>query len=203
MRHMGRTLRCGAAIAAAAASATPVLAACSSGGTVQTLPSTAQTAALAPSAGVSLQAAASALPSSTTAVLVLRAYAGYWAAQVKALDSGVVTGSGLQTYSIGTALSGAYTDSQRLNQAGLLMSGAPRNHPAVTEIGTVAPSSGVQSATVQDCLDITGWHQIDHSTRQLRDPAQRLTRYRVTATARTVGGVWMISEVREDTGQSC
>lgn len=203
MRHMGRTLRCGAAIAAAAASAMPVLAACSSGGTVQTLPSTAQTAALAPSAGVSLQAAASGLPSSITGVLVLRAYAGYWAAQVKALDSGVVTGSGLQTYSTGTALSGAYTDSQRLNQAGLLMSGAPHNNPTVTGIGTVAPSSGVQSATVQDCLDITDWHQIDQKTHQLRDPAHRLTRYRVTATARTVGGVWMISDVHEDTGQSC
>jgi hypothetical protein len=181
----------------------PVLAACSSGGTVQTLPSTAQTAALAPSAGVSLQAAASGLPSSITGVLVLRAYAGYWAAQVKALDSGVVTGSGLQTYSTGTALSGAYTDSQRLNQAGLLMSGAPHNNPTVTGIGTVAPSSGVQSATVQDCLDITDWHQIDQKTHQLRDPAHRLTRYRVTATARTVGGVWMISDVHEDTGQSC
>ncbi|MFC1439609.1 hypothetical protein ABUW04_15230 [Streptacidiphilus sp. N1-10] len=203
MRHMGGALRCGAAIAAAAASAALGLTACSAGGTVQTLPSAPQTAAPAPSAGVSVQAAPSVLPSSITGVLVLRAYAGFWTAQVKALDSGTVTGSGLQTYSIGAALSGAYTDSQRLNRAGLLMSGAPRSNPSVTEIGTVAPSSGVQSATVQDCLDITGWHQIDQKTRQLRDPAHRLTRYRVTATARTVGGVWMISDVHENTGQSC
>jgi hypothetical protein len=203
MRHMGRTLRCGAAIAAAAAFAVAGLAACSSGGTVQTLPSQAQTAGQEPSAGVSVQAAVSAAPTGTAAVLVLRAYAGYWAAQVKALDSGVVTGSGLQTYSVGPALSGAYTDSQRLNQAGLKMSGAPHNSPTVTGVSGATGSGGTQSATVQDCLDITDWHQIDQKTRQLRDPAHRLTRYRVTATARTVGGIWMISEVHDETGQSC
>ena len=170
---------------------------------MQTLPNTAQSAALEPSAGISMQAGPSALPTTTTSVLVLRAYAGYWAAQIKALDSGKVTGSGLQTYSTGAALSGAYTDSQRLNQAGLLMSGAPHNNPTVTGIGAAAPSSGVRTATVQDCLDITGWHQVDLKTHQLRDPAHRLTRYRVTATARTVGGVWMISDVHEYTGQSC
>ncbi|MFC1419573.1 hypothetical protein ACEZDE_23485 [Streptacidiphilus sp. N8-3] len=152
---------------------------------------------------MSTRAAAAALPSGTTKVLVLRAYAGYWAAQVQALNSGQVTGSGLQTFTTGAALSAVNANSFRLTQAGLVMSGQPGRNPVVTAISAVAPSSGVQTATVEDCLDVSGWHQVDARTHQLRDPAQRLTRYRSVVTARTVGGVWMISAVRNETGTTC
>jgi hypothetical protein len=139
----------------------------------------------------------------TTEVLVLRAYQAFWTAQVQALNSGRVTGSGLKTYATGAALSAVDADAFRLTQAGLVMSGAPHESPQVTAISAVAAGSGVQSATIADCLDVTGWHQIDQKTRQLRDPAQRLTRYRVLVTARTVGGVWMISQVQNRTDSPC
>ncbi|MFC1411726.1 hypothetical protein ACEZCY_20935 [Streptacidiphilus sp. N1-12] len=157
----------------------------------------------APSAGISTGPASAALPSGTTKVLVLRAYQGYWTAQVKALDSGKVSGSGLQTYTTGAALSAVNANAFRLTQAGLRMSGQPSRNPSVTALGPVAPGSGVQTATITDCLDVTAWHQIDATTGQLRDPAQRLTRYRTVVSARTVGGVWMISAVQNKTGQSC
>ncbi|MHA6765084.1 hypothetical protein [Streptacidiphilus sp. PAMC 29251] len=181
-----------------------VLAGCSHGGGVETLDGApAATAPAAPSAGISTGAAAADLPAGTTKVLVLRAYQNYWAAQVKALDSGKLAGSGLQTYATGAALSAVNANSFRLTQAGLLMSGQPARNPTVSAISAAATGSGVQTATIQDCLDVTGWHQIDAKTHQLRDPAQRLTRYRAVVTARTVGGIWMISAVQNRTGQSC
>ncbi|WP_370084821.1 hypothetical protein [Streptacidiphilus sp. MAP12-16] len=200
---MSTAVRCGVGLTVAALG----LVACSSGGSVQTLdgaPNASGSGASTPSAGVSVQPTAPAvIPSGTTMVLVLRAYQGYWAAQVRALDSGTVTGSGLQTYATGAALSAAYSDSFRLGQDGLLMAGTPRSNPQVTGLGPEPGQPGAQSATITDCLDVTAWHQIDSKTRQLRDPAKRLTRYPVHVTARTVGGVWMISETRSETGKTC
>lgn len=207
MRRKSTAQRCGTAVVAFTLSwlGAGVLTACSSGGGgVQTLDGASSASApAAASAGVSTRAAADALPSGTTKVLVLRAYEGYWTAQVTALNSGQVGGSGLQTFATGAALSAVDANSFRLTQAGLLMSGQPRRDPVVTAVGAVDPASGVQTATIDDCLDVTDWHQIDAKTHQLRDPAQRLTRYRAVVTARTVGGVWMISAVQNETGQTC
>jgi hypothetical protein len=209
MRRKSTARRCGSAFVAFTITGLGlgVLTGCSHGGGVQTLDgATAASGASAgavPSAGVSTGAAVAALPSGTTKVLVLRAYQGFWAAQVQALDSGQAAGSGLQTFATGAALSAVDANSFRLTQAGLVMSGQPRRNPTVTAISAVAPGSGVQTATIEDCLDVTDWHQIDAKTHQLRDPAQRLTRYRAVVTARTVGGVWMVSAVRNKTGETC
>ena len=206
MRRTRSARRCGTVVVAFMISAGGIcaLAGCSNGGGVQTIEGAPATSGPArPSAGVSTGAAADAVPADTTQVLVLRAYQGYWAAQVQALNSGQVAGSGLQTFATGAALSAVDANSFRLTQAGLVMSGQPRRDPAVTAVGTADPASGVQTATIQDCLDVTGWHQVDAKTHQLRDPAQRLTRYRAVVTARTVGGVWMISAVENETGTSC
>lgn len=205
MRRRSRARRCGTTLVTFMISGVlGGLSACSDGGGVQTLDGRSVAAAPAvPSAGVSTRAGTAALPSGVTTVLVLRAYQGFWAAQVEALNSGQVTGSGLQTYATGAALSAVDSNSFRLTQAGLRMSGQPTRNPQVTAISAIAAGSGVQTATIEDCLDVTGWHQVDAKTHQLRDPAQRLTRYRAVVTARTVGGVWMISAVQNRTDQSC
>ena len=205
MRRKTTARRCGTAVVAFMIGTLGLdgLTACSSGGGVQTLDgASAPSRAALPSAGVSTGAAA-ALPDGTTKVLVLRAYQGFWAAQVQALDTGKLAGSGLQTYATGAALSAVDANSFRLTQAGLLMSGQPGRDPVVTSVSAVAQASGVQTATIHDCLDVTGWHQVDATTHQLRDPAKRLTRYPVVVTARTVGGVWMVSVVRSATDQTC
>lgn len=200
MRHLSRTSTFTITTAVAAL----VLVGCSAGGKVQTLDGAKSPASALPSTGVStVPAAGPNALDSTTAVLVLRAYRGFWAAQVQALNSGKVVGSGLQTYATGAALSAVDSDAFRLGQNGLLMSGTVRNNPKVTAIGAVATGSGAQSATLTDCLDVTSWHQVDQRTRQLRDPTQRLTRYQVLVTARTVGGVWMVSQVQNQTGKPC
>jgi hypothetical protein len=203
MRRMSRVRRCGVSLAMIMAGSFGLVA-CSGGGSVQTLDGASGTAvAAAPTAGVSTRAASAVLPAGVTAELVLRAYQGFWTAQVKALNSGQIPGSGLQTYATGAALSGVDANAFRLSQAGMRMSGQPLRSPKVTAIGPVAAASGVQTATLDDCLDVSGWHQIDSTTHQLRDPATRLSRYRVVVTARTVGGVWMISAVQNRTDQTC
>jgi hypothetical protein len=152
---------------------------------------------------VSTRAAITSVPDGTTKVLVLRAYTGYWNAQVQALDSGQLAGAGVGTYSTGAALTTVNATSFRLTQAGMVMSGQPGHNPVVSALGAADPKTGARTATITDCVDVTGWHQVDAKTRQLRDPAVRLTRYRAVVTARTVGGVWMISEVSNQVGQSC
>jgi hypothetical protein len=206
MRRKSTARRCGTAVVAFMIGILGLggLAACSRGGGVQTLDgASAPSQAAVPSAGVSTGAADAPLPDGTTRVLVLRAYQDFWTAQVQALDTGQLAGSGLQTYATGAALSAVDADSFRLTQAGLLMAGQPRRDPVVASVSAVAPASGVQTATIHDCLDVTGWHQVDATTHQLRDPAKRLTRYPVVVTARTVGGVWMISAVQSMTGRTC
>src|SRR4051794_15435590 len=196
MRRKSTARRCGGLLAMSALGAIApfVLASCSSGGGVETLhAASGPTASPLPSAGVSTRAATTQVPSGTTRVLVLRAYTGYWTAQVKALNSGQLAGAGLGTYVTGAALSAANANSFRLTRAGMLMTGQPLHNPVVTALGPIDSTTGSQTATLTDCVDVTGWHQIDAKTHQLQDPAKRLTRYRAVVTARTVGGVWMIS----------
>lgn len=206
MRRKGSARRCGTAFVAFMITGISgiALAACSTGGQAQTFDGRSTgTASAAPSAGVSTRAAAAALPAGVTTVLILRAYQGFWAAQVQALDTGDLTGSELPTYSTGQALSAVDGTAFRLTQAGLRMSGAPNRVPRVTAIGPVSAADGVQTATIQDCVDVTGWHQVDAATHRLRDPAKRVTRYQSLVTARTVGGVWMITTVQDRTDRTC
>jgi hypothetical protein len=137
------------------------------------------------------------------AELVLRAYQGYWAAQIRAMSTGRADGSNLSTYATDAALSDSYADVVRLVAGGLVMSGAPRSSASVTALGPLAGAAGESQATVVDCLDVSGWHQVVKSTGQVEEPAKRLSRYWVVATARTVGGVWMISQITRETGRTC
>ncbi|WP_370095366.1 hypothetical protein [Streptacidiphilus sp. MAP12-20] len=176
-----------------------LLAACGNGGGAETLngaPSNPATPAV-PSG-----LAAPAL-SSDAAQLVLRAYSGYWAAEVQAMSTGQADGSDLSTYATGAALSDSYADVVRLVTNGLLMSGAPHNSPRVTGVGPLPGAADESQATLVDCLDVSGWHQVNAKGGQVNEPAKRLTRYPVVVTARTVGGVWMISQIARETGKSC
>ncbi|MEZ0093034.1 hypothetical protein [Streptacidiphilus sp. EB129] len=202
MRPKSATFGSGAAVAAVAAL---LLAGCASAGGVQTLDGSpaAPVSPAAPGMSVAPATQAAAVPSSTVTTVILRVYQGYWTAQERAMASGHTAGSGLETYATGAALSAAYAASFQLSQAGLGMAGAPHNNPSVTAIGPTPGQPSGQTARIQDCLDVSGWHQVNLRTGQRQDPARGLTRYRVQATARTVGGIWMVSEVRTEVGQSC
>ncbi|WP_370062108.1 hypothetical protein [Streptacidiphilus sp. MAP5-3] len=186
-------------VAASAAFSVAVLAGCGSGGSAETL-NGAPSKEATPPAPAGLAAPSVAGPD---ADFVLRAYAGYWAAQVRAMSTGQADGSDLSTYATGEALSDSYADVVRLVGGGLRMRGAPVSDPKVTSVGALSGASGVDQATVVDCLDVSGWHQVLASSGRTDEPATRLTRYQVVATARTVRGVWMISQITRETDKPC
>jgi hypothetical protein len=198
-RSVAATLVRGLLGAALAALVAAMLTGCGNGGSAQTLDG-------APSAPVSPP------PPSLRAVkavegpaaqVVLRVYRGYWAAQVRAMSTGHADGSDLSTYATGEALSESYADVVRLLGSGLLMAGSPRNAPVVTAIGPLPGAKGESRATVQDCLDVSGWHQVAAQGGRISEPDHRLLRYPLVVTARTVGGAWMISQVTRETGRTC
>lgn len=176
-----------------------LLAACGNGGSAQTLD------------GAPVRQVSPPAPSLRTAQglggpaaeVVLRAYTGYWAAQVRAMSTGRADGSDLSTYATGEALSDSYADVVRLDSSGLLMAGAPENHPVVTAVGPLRGVKGEQQATLQDCLDVSGWHQVTAHGGRISEPDHRLLRYPLVVTARTVRGAWMISQVVRETGRTC
>lgn len=176
-----------------------LLAACGNGGSAQTLDGAPANPASPPAP--SLRPAQSL--SGPAAEVVLRSYRGYWAAQIRAMSTGRADGSDLSTYATGAALSDSYANVVRLVSAGLLMTGAPRIHPVVTEVGPLRGAPGESQATLQDCLDVSGWHQVTAHGGRISEPGHRLLRYPLVVTARTVGGAWMISQVTRETGRTC
>jgi hypothetical protein len=174
-------------------------AACGATGSAETLNGAAGAAAT-PLPPVPSAPIPSAGPQGAAGRLVLGAYRGYWAAQRKALDSGNAVGAGIERYATGQALSDSLDDLVRLMRTGLVMSGAPTISPVVT---SVQLQSNPQTATLYDCLDVSGWHQVTVHDHRDADPAQRLTRYVLSVQARTVGSTWMISAIERRTDLSC
>lgn len=203
MRHLGTVLRS----AALSLTVFSLISACSSGSSgVQTLhgsPGGDPTPPPAPPVAV-----ASAGPNGVAAELVLRAYQGYWGAQVRAFANGSVAGADLSTYATGSALSDSYANVVRLQLGGLRMTGTPADSPRVTRIdgasGSASAGKGalaVQTADLYDCLDVSGWHQV-HSGATV-PPGKGPSRYVVEATAKTVDGVWKIATVDREMSKSC
>ncbi len=132
--------------------------------------------------------------------VVLMAYQSWWDAQTSAFGRSDSDGTQLQAFSTGLALSGALASLHQLHEAKLVMIGAPRNAPVVK---TLNLSTDPQTSVIEDCLDVTDWHQADSVTKALRDPEQRLTRYIATVSLRKSDGQWMIVDFKREVGRTC
>ncbi|WP_405010636.1 hypothetical protein [Kitasatospora sp. NBC_01539] len=132
--------------------------------------------------------------------LVLSAYQSWWDAKTDAFGRADSDGSQLQAYSTGQALSDSLSSLHQLHEANLVMTGAPRTSPVVRKLDVQA---NPQTAEIEDCLDVTGWHQADPVTRAIKDPEQRLARYVSTAALRKNGARWIIVEVTREVGRTC
>ncbi|WP_143094494.1 hypothetical protein [Streptacidiphilus jiangxiensis] len=176
-----------------------LLTACGNGGSAQTLDGASASPYSPPPPGLSSAKAVD----GPVAVVVLRVYQGYWAAQIRAMATGRADGSDLSTYATGAALSESYADVVRLVSGGLRMAGAPRIRPVVTAVGSLPGARGESQATLQDCLDVSDWHQVTADGKGISEPDHRLLRYSLVVTARTVEGAWMISQVTRETGRTC
>ncbi|WP_149038099.1 hypothetical protein [Kitasatospora sp. MBT63] len=139
-------------------------------------------------------------PEGATAAIVVRSYQDWWGAQADAFGKSDSDSSQLQLYSTGQALSDSVASLHQLHEAKLVMSGAPRNAPIVKALDLTAEP---QTAVIEDCLDVTDWHQADAVTKATKDPKQRLSRYVATVGLRKAAGRWLIVDFKREVGRTC
>ncbi|WP_329570201.1 hypothetical protein [Kitasatospora sp. NBC_01266] len=132
--------------------------------------------------------------------VVLRTYQDWWAAQVSAYSGADPNGAQVRAYSNGTALGNVLLSLHSLREAKLVMTGKPVLSPVVQSLELNGSS---QSAVIEDCVDVSGWHQSDPSDGSLKDPPQRLTRYPAQAVLRLDGSIWMVFEFNREAGRTC
>ncbi|MEU9127184.1 hypothetical protein AB0D08_03540 [Kitasatospora sp. NPDC048540] len=131
---------------------------------------------------------------------VLSAYQNWWDAKLDAFGRSDSDGAQLGVYSGGQALSDSLASLHQLHEANLVMIGTARTSPVVQKLDL---QSDPQTAVVEDCLDVSEWHQADPVTHAVKDPAQRLSRYLSTTKLRKSSAGWLIVEVSREVGRTC
>ncbi|WP_146259165.1 hypothetical protein [Streptomyces tateyamensis] len=132
--------------------------------------------------------------------VVLSTYQDWWAAQVKAYSGEDPNGAQVRVYSNGLALANVLQSLAGLRDAKLVMTGQPAISPQVTSVDL---NASPQSAVIEDCVDVTGWHQSDPATGSVKDAPQHLTRYRAKAVLRINAGLWKVFEFNREAGRTC
>ncbi|MFD4610003.1 hypothetical protein ACFWOT_18255 [Streptomyces sp. NPDC058440] len=175
----------GLAVAATAA-AVSLLAACSNGKAEER-----------PTASTSPSQSASADLQGETKKAVEQTYRSYWDAQTKAFEKVDVRDTGLEKYSFDQAYSKVLADVANMKIKGSAMRGSPQIKPEVT---AVSLDESPKRATITDCVDVSKWTLVEAKTgKELELPKDRLTRFVVSASARTVGDEWKVVELtRQD-----
>ncbi|MFH8380392.1 hypothetical protein ACH4E7_05565 [Kitasatospora sp. NPDC018058] len=185
-----------------------LLGACASGGaggSVDRLGSAAPTVAgvnpLTPSGGsVNATIAPTDGPEGAMARLALSEYQDWWQAQSEVFGRTDSDGFTLQQYSSGRALSDTLVSLRQLHEAKVVMTGTPRNSAVVKAIDLKADP---QTAVIEDCVDLSGWHRVDAVTGAAKDPGQRLNRYVATASLRRFQAHWLIYEFTREVDRTC
>ncbi|WP_435057665.1 hypothetical protein [Streptomyces sp. bgisy060] len=139
----------------------------------------------------------SADPQAEAKAAVEQTYRSYWDAQAKAFEKVDVRDTGLEKYSFDQAYSKVLADVANMKIKGSAMRGAPQIKPEVT---AVSLEESPKKASITDCVDVSKWTLVDAKTgKELELPKNRLTRFVVSASARTVGDEWKIVELtRQD-----
>ncbi|MFI6688402.1 hypothetical protein [Streptomyces sp. NPDC050485] len=150
-----------------------------------------------PAASASPSTSQSADPQAEAKKAVEQTYRSYWDAQAKAFEKVDARGTGLEKYSFDQAYTKVLADVANMKIKGSAMRGAPQIKPQVT---AVSLDETPKKATITDCVDVSKWTLVDAKTgKELELPKGRLTRFVVSATARTVGDEWKVVELtRQD-----
>ncbi|MFG2692300.1 hypothetical protein [Kitasatospora sp. NPDC048407] len=131
---------------------------------------------------------------------VVTAYQAWWDVRADVFERSNSDGTALGQYATGPALSEALLSLTQLHDAKLVMTGRPRTSPVVKSMNLQASPP---TATIEDCLDVSGWHQADAGTKQIKDPQQRLTRYPATAVLKRYGNRWLIADFTREVTKTC
>ncbi len=132
--------------------------------------------------------------------LALKAYQDWWQAQAEVFGRSDSDGYGLEQYSSGRALSDSLVSLRQLRDAKVVMAGTPRNSAVVKAIDLKADP---QTAVIEDCVDLSGWHRVDAVTGAARDPGSRLYRYVGTASLRWFQAHWLIYDFKREVDRTC
>ncbi|MFI8343937.1 hypothetical protein ACIF8W_28250 [Streptomyces sp. NPDC085639] len=131
---------------------------------------------------------------------MLATYAGMGAAQVRSYASGALDPQ-LERYATHTALASIKVRVFWHQQTNTVMKGQPA-HSAV--VHTIDTTGELQRATITDCVDSTGYDEIDKSSGQSVPVSSGRSRHVVTSTAqRTPTGTWLVHSSKIDRDRSC
>lgn len=128
------------------------------------------------------------------------AYQTWWGVQIAVFQRPDSDGTALRQYATGTALSDTLITLTQLHDAKLVMTGQPRTSPVLK---TLDLQANPPTATIEDCLDVSDWHQVDASSKQNKDPQQRLSRYPATALLKKYGNRWLIADFTREVTKTC
>ncbi|MFJ4674795.1 hypothetical protein [Kitasatospora sp. NPDC088783] len=128
------------------------------------------------------------------------AYQGWWDVQVKVLGRSDSDGTPLRQYATGAAFTDTVISLTQLHDNGLVMVGQPRTSPVLKSLDLQA---NPPTATIGDCLDVSGWHQADATSKEIKDPQQRLSRYPATAVMKKYGNRWLIADFTREVDKTC
>ncbi len=128
------------------------------------------------------------------------AYQSWWDVQVDVLGRSDSDGTPLRQYATGAAFTETVISLTQLHDNKLVMIGRPRTSPVLKSLDLQA---NPPTATVEDCLDVSGWHQADATTKEIRDPQPRLSRYPATVVMKKYGNRWLVAEFTREEGKTC
>ncbi|MFD7640484.1 hypothetical protein ACFV4P_07510 [Kitasatospora sp. NPDC059795] len=127
-------------------------------------------------------------------------YQSWWDVRAEVFQRSNSDGTSLNQYATGNALGEALLSLNRLHDAKLVMTGRPKTSPLLKSLDLNAKPP---VATVEDCLDVTDWHQVDATTHEIKDPPQRLSRYPATAVLKKYGNRWLIADFTREVTKTC
>ncbi|MFF8771127.1 hypothetical protein [Kitasatospora sp. NPDC015120] len=139
-------------------------------------------------------------PEGAAARLALSTYQDWWQAQAEEYGKTDSDGSRFRTFASGQALTDALVSLKRLQDAKLVMTGEPRTSAVVKSVDLTADPN---TAVIEDCLDVSGWHQADAVTHAVKDPPDRLGRYVATVSLRQFQTRWLVNEFKREVGRTC
>ncbi|WP_030460354.1 hypothetical protein [Kitasatospora sp. NRRL B-11411] len=127
-------------------------------------------------------------------------YQSWWDVQVQVLGRSDSDGVALRQYATGAAFTDTAISLTQLHDSKLVMVGQPRTAPVLKSLDLQA---NPPTATIDDCLDVSDWHQADAATKQIKDPKQRLSRYPATALMKKYGNRWLIADFTREVTKTC
>ncbi|MFJ3099595.1 hypothetical protein [Streptomyces hydrogenans] len=140
-------------------------------------------------------------PEAAEKTAVLSVYSAMWAEQMKAYAKADATGTKLRKYASLDALSKFELDLAQMKKAGTVGTGTLGHTPTVTMLDLTGK---LPKATVQDCIDLTGWKAVRTKTGQpIPLPSAQPRRYVATATAEKWPTGWMVTDYTPDGARTC